>query len=59
MEGKRLLTKKQVQAELGVGRKIVEEMFATPGFPVRKQGHSTAYVWEPDFWKWLGKEWRK
>ena len=60
MEGKRLLTKPQVMELLGIGRRMVDEMFATPGFPVRKAGkHSTAYVWEPDLLAWIRKEFRK
>lgn len=59
MEGKRLLTKKQVQEELGIGKRLVDEMFATPGFPVRRQKGTTMYTWEPEFWPWFKKEWRK
>jgi hypothetical protein len=59
MDGKRLLTKKQIMAELGVGKRLVNEMFADPGFPVRYEKNKTAYVWEPEFWAWFKKEWRR
>lgn len=59
MEGKRLLNKRQVMELLGVGRRLVDEMFATPGFPARGGKGLTAYVLEPDLMAWIRKEWRK
>ena len=60
MEGKRLLTKPQVMALLGIGRRMVDKMFATPGFPALKgEKFKTAYVFEPDLLAWIRKEWRK
>ena len=59
MDGKRLLSKKQLQAELGVGKRIVEEILAEPGCPVRREKGKETYVWEPEFWPWFKKEWRK
>lgn len=59
MGGKRLLNKRQVMERLGVGRRLVDEMFATPGFPARAGKNLTAYVWEPELDAWLRKEWRK
>lgn len=57
--GKRLLTKSQVAAVLGVGRRLVNEMFDTPGFPARGENGKTKYVWEPDLYEWVRKKWRK
>ncbi len=59
MEGKRMLTKSQVMRELGIGKRLVDEMFATPGFPARVEKNKTAYVWEPELEAWIRKEWRK
>ena len=59
MDGKRLLTKKQLQAELGVGRRMVEDILNTPGCPVRKEKGKETLVWEPEFWPWFRKEWRR
>ena len=59
MEGNRLLTKTQVMEILGIGKRLVDEMFATPGFPARVEKYKTAYVWEPDLMSWIRKEWRK
>ena len=58
MEGYRFLTKTQFGEKYGLGKRLVNEIFATPGFPARGGKNETKLVQEAEADRWM-KSWRR